>query len=74
MTVSTLYSILIRSDLEYTVRNREVDSRSVLGNIDSSIAQLLYQLWKNKLPSSTYACMTTDMFVQIWGSDLKIEI
>ena len=45
--------ILIRVDMEYVLQAQEVNTRSILSNIDSNFVPLLHQEWKKKLLSST---------------------
>ena len=40
-------------DMEYVLQAYEVNTRSILSNIDSNFVPLLHQEWKNKLLSST---------------------
>ena len=44
---------LIRIDMEYVIQAYEVNTRSILSNIDSNFVSLLHQEWKEKLLSST---------------------
>ena len=44
---------LIRVDMEYVLQAQEVNTRSILSNIDSNFVPLLHQEWKEKLLSST---------------------
>ena len=44
---------LIRIDMEYVLQAHEVNTRSILYNIDSNFVPLLHQEWKEILLSST---------------------
>ena len=44
---------LIRIDMEYVLQAYEVNTRSILSNIDSNFVPLLHHEWKEKLLSST---------------------
>ena len=46
-------NFLIRIDMEYVLQSHEVNTKSILSNIDSNFVPLLHQEWKEKLLSST---------------------
>ena len=44
---------IIRIDMEYVLQAHEVNTKSILSNVDSNFVPLLHQEWKEKLLSST---------------------